>query len=151
MKQRIQIITKGFLLIMLTVFFQSFSKKPGGDYYRIFLNEKLVKEQFLTQANSLTTMALTSANSKDHLTIHFSHCGAAGTGRTIKLKDEKGKFVKEWRFADSKSTGMQLQVKELLQASGNTTGGSIYYASKEKPAGQLLTALDFKRAVVAKL
>jgi hypothetical protein len=151
MKQKFHFIAKGFILIMLTVFFQSFAKKPGGDYYRIFLNEKLVKEQFLTQVNSLTTLALNSTNLKDHLTIHFSHCGTAGKGRTIMLKDEKGKLVKEWKFADSKSTGMQLPVKEILQVSGITSEGSIYYASKEKPFGQLLTGLNFKRSVVAKL
>lgn len=151
MKQKIHFISKGFILIMIAVFFQGFSKNRGGDYYRIFLNEKLVVEQFLTQPKGFAPLSLSTANGNDQLFIHYSHCGVAGKDRTITLADEKGKPVKMWRFADSKSTAMQLPVKEILNASGKMGTGSIYYASKEKPSSQLLTKLDLKKPVVAKL
>ncbi|HVF80291.1 MAG TPA: hypothetical protein VM884_00070 [Flavisolibacter sp.] len=151
MKQRIHFISKGLILIMTAVFFQGFSAKPGGDFYRIFLNDKMVVEQFLTQPQGSSAISLNTSNGNDHLFIHFSHCGVAGKERTITLKDEKGKPVKVWRFADSKSTVMQLPVKEIATASGKMISGTIYYASKEKPSSQLLTRLDLKKPVVAKL
>lgn len=149
MKQKILFITKGFILIVVAVILQGFLKKPGGDYYQIFLNEKLAIERFLTQPETAASLSLTAANVNDQLTIRFSHCGVAGKGRTIALKDEKGRLVKEWKFADSKSTGMQLSVKEVFHTSGKMTNASIYYASKEKPSGQLLTTLHLKKPVVA--
>ncbi len=151
MKQKIHFIAKGVILILTAVFFQGFSKNAGGDYYSIYLNDKLVTQQFLTQPKPATVLSLSTANLNDQMFIHFSHCGIAGKERSITLADEKGKPVKVWKFPDSKSIAMQLPVKEILTASTKISTASIYYASKEKTAGQLLTRLDLKKAVVAKL
>ena len=130
MKQRIHFITKGFILILATLFFQGFSNKPGGDYYRIFLNDKMVVEQFLTMPKVLKALPLSAANPGDQLRIQYSHCGMAGKSRSLSLKDEKGKLLKEWKFPDTKSTDMQLAVKEVVNASGKSNTSSIYYTSK---------------------
>lgn len=151
MKQKIHSFSKGFIILLIAGLSQGFSTKPGGDFYRIFLNDKLVVEQFLTEPKSVPPLSLNTANGNDQLFIHFSHCGVAGKGRTITLTDEKGKPVKVWKFADTKSTVMQLPVKEIATASGKMATGTIYYASKEKPSSQLLTKLELKKEVVAKL
>ena len=130
---------------------QGFSVKPGGDFYRIFLNDKLVVEQFLTEPKGVPPLLLSASKGNDQLFIHFSHCGVSGKDRTISLTDEKGKTVKVWKFANSKSTVMQLPVKEIVTASGKMVTGTIYYSSREKPSSQLLTRLDLKKPVVAKL
>jgi hypothetical protein len=151
MKQKIERFSKLAMLIIIAALFQGFSKKPGGDFYRIFLNDKLMVEQFLTEPKGSPQLSLGTATTNDQLFIHFSHCGIAGKDRTITLTDEKGKQIKVWRFTNSKSTVMQLAVKEIMNASGKTGTGSIYYASKEKAATQFLAKIELKKPVLAKL
>lgn len=130
---------------------QSFSDKPGGDYYKIMLNDRLVAEQYLTQPKELPPLKLNAANSNDRLTIYFSHCGVPGTTRSLRLKDETGKLLKEWTFGNSKSIAIQLEVKNLLTVSGTKGACTLFYSSKEMPSGQLLTKLQFTKPAVAKL
>jgi len=151
MKHSIHIITKTTMLLLATVFLQSYSVKSGGDHYRIFLNDKLVLEHFVTMPQKAKALSLNGANQNDQLTIHYSHCGVSGKGRSIALKNENGKVLKEWKFADSKGTGMKLTVKELLQTAGKSGTASIYYTSKEIPSGKMLTTINPGKTATAKL
>lgn len=151
MKHNFQIITKTVLLLVTAVFLQSFSAKSGGDHYRIFLNDRLVLEQFVTLPVKTKALSLEGANQNDLFIIHYSHCGVAGKERSIAIKNEGGKILKEWKFADTKATGMQLTVKKISDACGKSSKTFIYYASKEIPSGKLLTTLDLKRTTTAKL
>jgi hypothetical protein len=144
MKQKTYLAAKGLLMPAIFLFF-GFSYKPGGDHYKILLNNKLVAEQFLTMPEELKTMELSTANSKDLLTVFFSHCGTAGKSRTIRLRNEEGKMLKEWKFADSKDMNMTVPVKEILQLKAGTV--SLCYASGEIPSGKQLIRLHLKNAV----
>ena len=149
MKQRIQFISKTAVLILMTMILQSNSGKSGGDVYRIFLNDKLLLEQFVTLPVKTKALSLDGANQNDHFIIHYSHCGLAGKERSIAMKNESGKVLKEWKFADTKATGMQLTVKKLSDASGKNGKTFIYYTSKEIPTGKLLTTLDATKKATA--
>ena len=83
-----------------------------GDHYKAFLNNKLVTEQFLTQPVSIKTLSLSVSNSSDKLKVYFSHCGTAGKGRTVSVRNAVGAILKEWKFADSKTIDVQLPVKK---------------------------------------
>jgi hypothetical protein len=93
-------------------------------------------------------MSLNATNQNDRLTVYYSHCGQPGKNRSIELKNENGKVLKEWKFADSKSLEMPLPVKEVLQTSAKLNTVSVYYISKEIPAGRLLINLNLSTALV---
>ncbi|HVF97704.1 MAG TPA: hypothetical protein VM871_10295 [Flavisolibacter sp.] len=151
MKQKISLFAIAIITVAACIALESFSKKPGGDYFKIFLNDRLMTEQYLTQPTNLSLFSLSAANRNDKLTIHFSHCGTAGKNRAISLKDEKGNLLKEWKFADSKSIALQIEVRDVLQATSAKSICTVFYSSKERPSGQALTKLDLKKASVARL
>lgn len=135
--------TLALATICLTTF--SFTSKPGGDVYQIYLNDKLILKQYSTQPLTMQSLQLTKANINDQLVIYYSHCGTVGKGRTIAIKTEKGTVLKEWKFADTNGSinGMVIPVKELLQLEKIADGTqlSIYYASQQLPAGRMLTSI----------
>jgi hypothetical protein len=145
MKQKTYEAIKSLLLMSAIIIFFGFAHRPGGDHYKILLNNKLVAEQFLTMPVELKTMDLGAANGKDLLTIYYSHCGTAGKSRTIWLRNEEGKILKEWKFPDSKEMNMTVPVKEILQLKAGTV--SLYYTSSEIPSGKQLIRLHLKNAI----
>lgn len=144
---RLFISKQKFLLSFLSVLFLSASTtaKAGLDGYEIYLNDKLILKQYVNEPLNLESLGLTQANINDKLTIHYSQCNVPdklGKGRSITVKDLKGKTVKQWRFSDAKggSTGMVIAVKELLQLDQGTAGKlSLYYTAEGHETGQLLT------------
>ena len=146
MKQQFYFVAKSSALMLAFVFFQSFFNK-GGDYYKVLLNGKMVAEQYLTKPATLKALSLNAGNQNDQLTVYYSQCGQAGKGRSIALKNESGKLLKEWKFTDSKSREMQLPVKEVLQASAKLSTASVYYTSQEIPAGKMLITLNLSNAL----
>lgn len=150
MKKQFQFVAKSLLILCAGIALQSFSA-PGGDYYKVVLNGKLITEQYLTKPAPVQTLSLTQTNNNDRLTIYYSHCGTAGKSRSISLRNKNGSILKEWKYTDSKDMNMPLPVKELLQASGKSNSASVYYTSKEIPSGKLLITLNLSAQTVAKL
>ena len=60
----------------------------GGDSYRIYLNNKLILQQYVTRSLDLKNLPLSEANANDKLVIYYNHCGATGRSRSIAVKDE---------------------------------------------------------------
>jgi hypothetical protein len=149
MKQKFHFLAKLSMLILGVICLQSFLHK-GGDYYKVLLNDKLVAEQYLTKPVALKLLSLNATNNNDRLTVYYSHCGHPGKNRSVLLKNENGKILKEWKFSDSKSQEMQLPISEVLKASANLNILSVYYSSTEIPAGKMLINLDLSAIAFAK-
>jgi hypothetical protein len=119
----------------------------GIDRYEVYLNDKLLLKEYAMKEVSLKSLQLGKASPDDKLTVYYIHCHgkAAGTGRSITVKDANGKKLKEWKFANAagEKAGMVIMVKELLQLEKNNSGSQLtmYYASEELPGGQLLASL----------
>lgn len=144
------ILTLRAILFLVSVFLvQSFSNRAGGDYYKVLLNNKLLTEQFLYKPIALKTVSLAPSNNNDQITIYYTHCGVAGSGRTISLKSPSGKLLGKWDFADTKQIALQLPVKDLFKVSTKNSSGCLYYASKEIPGGKPLIIMEFSNKVVA--
>jgi hypothetical protein len=149
MKLQFHLFAKASVLILAAICLQSFFHK-GGDYYKVLLNDKLVAEQYLAKPIALKQLSLTASNNNDRLTVYYSHCGQPGKNRSVLLKNENGKILKEWKFNDSKSQEMQLPVSEVLKASSKLNLVSVYYSSREIPAGRMLINLDLSATAFAK-
>jgi hypothetical protein len=149
MKHRLHLLVTASVLMLGITCFQSFSGNYGGDYYKVLLNGRLVAEQYLTKPVALKALSLNTANQNDKLTVFYSHCGKTGTSRSISLKNENGKILKEWKFNDSQSQEMQLSVGEVLGASSKHNSVTLCYASKEIPAGKQLITLNLSSIALA--
>lgn len=136
-------------LLLLPVFavLSSFSGSWGGDSYQVYVNNKLVLEQYVHGQKGVKTVALQPANKNDQVSIYYSHCGKTGQSRTLTLRDGKNKVLKEWTFQDAgvngTKSGMTCKATEILEVK-NTAGLdrlNLYYTSKEMPEGKLLVYL----------
>ena len=140
-----QMIQKGLVLAVLGLTTLLSPVFAGGDSYRIYLNHKLILQQYVGRPLDLESLPLSAANSNDKLVVYYNHCGEIGKGRAISIRDEKGVVLKEWKFANSTSTdptadaGMIIPVKEILELQAKNPGLSMYYSAQQLPAGRLLT------------
>jgi hypothetical protein len=138
-------ILRGFAFMFLSLAAFTFTAKAGGDIFQVYLNNKLILKQFVIEPLTLKNLPLQDARATDELIVHYSHCGAIGKGRSIVIKDEKGKIYKEWKFDDATgtNTGMKIPVKEILELQKKNSGAelNLYYASQEIPKGRMLASL----------
>ena len=136
--------------IMFAILFILFScvansAKAGLDSYEIYLNDKLILKQYVNEPLKLASLQLTQSNINDRLVIHYSQCNMPdkiGKGRSISVKDSKGKILKEWKFSNASGnrTGMVVPVKDLLALNDKAPAEelSLFYAAEGRREGQML-------------
>jgi len=149
------VLVKPFTLIALCLTSFSFVSKAGGDRYEIFLNDKLIEQRYVWHSGiDVTSLQLDKTNYNDKLVIYYSHCGTAGKGRTILIKDEQNKVLKEWKFADATGddASMSIPVKDILdlqKSNVNANLGLYYFSSQYLPKGRMLTSIKLKEKNLA--
>ncbi len=146
MKRNFKSLMMSSAIIFLCTALFSFDGKGGGDTLEIYLNGKQVLQQFVHADNSVKTLQLTAASGNDKVEVYYSHCGVAGKNRTITIRDEKNKLLKEFKFADVKvnRSAMSFNLKDIADfQKGKITKLNLYYSSKEIPGGKLLAAINF--------
>lgn len=131
------------LLTTVAVFMMSFIPAPGGDKFEIYLNKKLVVEQYVSQSSMTPKyINLTSANYNQSIDVYYYHCGKTGTSRSILLKDMKGKILKKIDFTDANSKTMSWKVKDIMDLlKGDRHSLKLYYTSRELPSGRQLATV----------
>jgi len=141
-----------FGLLATSFLFFSFAGSKGGEVIQIFLNGKLVMEQYVSMEKTVRTLQLGSGSANDKLDIYYSHCGRTGTDRTIAVKDEKNNVLKTWKFANAKEkSGMTIIVKDILNLQKNKeTKFNLVYTSQELPAGKTIALIDLGNKSFAK-
>ncbi|MBC7886795.1 MAG: hypothetical protein H7Z13_02835 [Ferruginibacter sp.] len=127
----------------------------GGEGFEIFLNNKVVIQQFGKTTNAVNSLRLNQQSSNDQLTVKYYHCGQVGKNRVITIKDGQNKVLKEWRYADaaasiSSSVAMNCNVKDILNLNrGKERTLNLYYSSNELPNGRLLANIVVENNPVA--
>ena len=121
----------------------SFSTAPaGGEGFEIFLNNKVVLQQFGSNMDKVKTVSLEQASPDDQLAIVYHHCGKWGKNRVVTIKDEKDNTLKKWNFKDEGSR-MTCKVKDILGLQKeNKSVLKLYYSSSELPEGRQLVAFN---------
>jgi len=147
MIQRALNSTLAAVITFAIICLQAFTSKAGTDVFEIYLNNKLILRQAVTQGFTLQSLQLNKANKNDQLVIFYNHCGAIGKSRAIAIKDDKGNTIKEWKFADATGAdrGMTIPVSELLQLQKNysQTNINLVYSSRQLPQGRAISVLQF--------
>lgn len=147
---RIKNITAAKALILAGLFavLSSFSGNWGGDSYRVFVNNKLVLEEYVYDMKGVKSIHLSQLAPSDEIAVYYSHCGVSGKARNITIRDGKNKILKEWKFADSPertNTPMTCKAKDILPLQKNADRLSLYYTSKEIPGGKMLAGISIGR------
>lgn len=143
------------LLIALSGVLFSFSVKTaetifinnsfGGEGFEVYLNDKLILQQYGEKMNTVKTLELDQSASNGELAIRYYHCGRPGKRRVVTIKDEQNVVLKEWRFGDAKdvSARVSCNVKDIFALPKFKAGKKVnlFYAASELPNGRLLATL----------
>ena len=146
------IIAKTFSLLVITTALFSFSAKPGGEGFEVYLNNKLILERFGNNMKAVQTIRLNEGSANDELTIKYHHCGKVGKDRVLTVKDGQDNVLKAIRFADVNYVmgGMSCRVKDIISLKkGNSSTLKLYYSSSELPEGRLLASIVTGKSVTA--
>jgi len=146
------IIAKTFSLLVITTALFSFSAKPGGEGFEVYLNNKLILERFGNNMKAVQTIRLNEGSASDELTIKYHHCGKVGKNRVLTVKDGQDNVLKAIRFADVNYVmgGMSCRVKDIISLKkGNSSTLKLYYSSSELPEGRLLASIVTGKSVTA--
>lgn len=138
------------MVLLLSAILFSFTKKTaenvfGGEGFEIYLNNKLVLQQFGSKMNEVKNISLNQTDGNGELAIRYFHCGQPGKSRVVTIKDETNVVLKEWRFGDTKTADAKLccNVKDILALPKLKAGKKVnlYYTSTELPGGRKLAIL----------
>ena len=123
----------------------SYKSNFGGEGFEVYLNDKLVLQQYGEKMNIVKTVELDQSAGNGELAIRYYHCGRPGKSRVVTIKDEKNVVLKEWRFGDAKdaSARVSCNVKEIFALPKFKAGKKVnlYYSATELPNGRLLATL----------
>jgi hypothetical protein len=132
---------KMIVLLAISTALFSFTARPGGEGFEIYLNNKVVLQQYGNEMNTVKKLGLDQYTATDNLGIKYYHCGKAGKNRVITIRDNQNNIIKEYRYADvtTPASAMMVPVKDILglkkKAGSNL---QLYYSSSELPKGRLL-------------
>ena len=132
----------------------SFSHKPGGEGFEIYLNNKVILQQYGNDMNTVKSLQLNQSSSNDKLTIKYHHCGRVGKNRVVTIKDGQNNVLKEFRYADAATpvAAMSLPVKDMLDfKKGSSITLKLYYSSSELPKGRQLVSITTKSTNISRL
>jgi hypothetical protein len=132
------------MLIAISATLFSFTSGRGGDSFTIQLNNKLILQQYLHGDKIIKNITLQAANYNDELKISFSHCGKVGKSRTITIKDQHDKVLKQLHFEDANAS-MTCKVKDILDLKERGIALQLFYSSKELPNGQALASVVMEK------
>lgn len=139
-----------FLSLLFTISvalfsFSSAKKNFGGEGFEVYLNNKLVLQQYGKDMDQIKNLQLDQSASNGELAIRYYHCGRPGKSRIVTIKDEQNVVLKEWKFGDAKdaSAKVSCSVKDILTLPKIKSGKKVnlYYAASELPNGRLLATL----------
>jgi hypothetical protein len=146
-----QITGKLRIMAVLSVVFALFSfSTTGGEGFEVFLDKKLVLQQFGKQMDNVKTIKLDQTISEQQLVIKYHHCGQIGKNRILTIRDSKNKVLKEWKYANASTASlssfdaaMQCKVKDIVGLQKSNPGTlNLYYYSTELPKGRLLLTIS---------
>jgi len=140
-------------IITLSMGLASFSKEKGGDYFEIYLNNRLVVQQVLHSDKNVKQLSLQQSNYRDQLKVVYSECGRIGQERKITIKDGQNRVLKQWSFVNGTKSAkeMVVNVKDILDLKKSDPVLQLVYSSKELTKGQVLASITKTNNSQAKL
>ncbi len=147
------IISKSVAVAVLSMTLLSFAPKFGGEGFEIYLNNKVVVQQYGSHINTVKSLQLANMSPNDKLSIKYHHCGRVGKNRIVTIKDEQNNVLKEFRFqdVDVPVAAMDMRVKDIMNLKKGTNTIKLFYTSSELPKGRILVSINTGAANMTKL
>lgn len=121
----------------------SFSPKPGGEGFEIYLNNRLLVQRFGQEMNTVQTISLNNISADDQLRVRYHHCGKAGKNRQITIRNSDNKILKEWKYTDRDvASSMICPLNDILSLKKTNATLKLYYSSSELPGGRQLAVIS---------
>jgi hypothetical protein len=123
----------------------SFTTKPGGEGFEIYLDNKLVLQQFGKDMSQVKAISIDPSHSKSQLSVKYYHCGQAGKNRTLVVKNGDNKVLKQWSFENTSKNdwAMKCGVKEILDLQKVSSNKLyLYYSSTDMSKERLLVTIS---------
>jgi hypothetical protein len=143
--------TNTLLAIALVTIVSGFSPF-GAHAVKVYLDDKLVVDQYLNFKGNNPTLALDPAAKYDKLIVKYNECGRTVSERKITAKDNSNNILKEWQFLGS-STGfegsMECSVKDIIALKSKSNTVKLFYSSNDFPEGQPFLALTIGNTTTA--
>lgn len=125
----------------------SFSTSTGSGAHnvQIYLDNKLVIEQYISSKANTPKLILDPSEKYNQLIVKYNECGRTVSGRKITLKDDHDKVLKAWSF-EGLATGfkesMSCSVKEILalKPKGSNTL-KLFYSSSDFTEGSQIASV----------
>jgi len=139
-----KIIKNSFIAIPVFTFLlvlSGFKSPDGGEGFEIYVENRLVLQQFGKDVNTTKTLQLNRSDYNSRLIVKYYHCGQVGKSRVITLKNGQNRILKEWRFPDTGTTGIACNIKDIVDSKTGNTELHLFYSSKELPAGRELVSI----------
>lgn len=136
------------LILVVCSALLSFSEKPGGDSYAIYLGDKVLLKAFVHPEGTAKNIVLGTSDASDVLKVHYSHCGKTGLHRSLAVVDVREKVLKAWSFIDG--SDMELSLKDVVRLSQNAEGVKMVYSSLELPEGKVLASITVSDGLKAR-
>ena len=128
------------LAVCITLF--SFSSKWGGEGFEIYLNNKLVMQQFGKDMDNVRSLQLDANYYNSQLSVKYYHCGKMGTNRRISVRDQHNNLLKEWQFVNSSDVAMNCPVNEIMSLQKEKNKSlNLFYSSTELAKERLLVTI----------
>jgi len=140
-------------IITLSMALTSFTKVKGGNYFEIYLNNRLVVQQVLHSDKNVKQLSLQQSNYKDQLKVVYSECGRIGLERKITIKDGQNRVLKQWSFVNGTKSAKEMivNVKDILDIKNGDAVLQLVYSSKELTKGRVLASITKTNNSQAKL
>lgn len=148
MKKIIHLTTPIMLVVLCAVLF-SFAPMPGAHNYQVFLDNKLVLEQYADYRKEAPSLPLDPQGDYKEISVRYNECGKTVSGRIISVKDDDGKLLKVWTFegtAKGLENPMTVKVKDIIALKQkNSNILKLYYSSREFAQGQQVATIKFTK------
>jgi hypothetical protein len=131
--------------VILCSILLSFSTTPGAHNFQVYLDNKLMIDQYVNLKMNVPTLRVDPADNYSQLIVKYNECGRKVTGRKITVKDDQNNVLKDWTFEGASSgyeDAMTCKLKDVIAVKQNGSNTlKLFYSSKEFPEGQQLANL----------
>jgi hypothetical protein len=136
--------TSGVVLVAFVVL-SSFAFMPGAHSFQVYLDSKMVADQYVTRDMVVPVLSIDPADRNNDIIVKYSECGRTVSQRTLTIKNAQDKVLKEWHF-DGATAGfkdaMSIKVKDVVALKPNAGSSlKLIYTSNDFKAGQQVASL----------
>jgi hypothetical protein len=125
---------------------------PGTHSFQLYVDSKMIVDQYVTRDVTIPTVRLNPDERSNQIILKYSECGRTVSGRTLTIKDEQDKILKEWRF-DGTTSGfkdpMTLNVKDVIALRPGKGAMKLFYLSNDFKQGQQVASLIVGKDITA--